>query len=150
MINQIQAVVLAAAVATAFGAGWKVRDWKADAEIADIQGKAQDALVFGLMEQASKARKLQEQADAIVVDYEKRTVAAESSARDLAGRLRQHYARDCPAPVRVPAAPVDPDAAPGEPAAGGGVEAAVGSVLAACERDAARLTALQEWMRASR
>jgi hypothetical protein len=150
MLSQIQAVVLAAAVATAFAAGWKVRDWKADAEIADIRSKAQDAVVFGLMEQASKTRELQEKADAIVVDYEKRTVAAESTARDLAGRLRQHYARACPDPVRVPDSASNPDAAPGEPAAGGGVEAAVGGVLAACERDAARLTALQEWIRASR
>lgn len=76
-----------------------------------------------------------------------RFVAADARARDLARRLLQagRPARPvCPAP----AAASPDDGAGREPDDGGALEAAVGDHLAACDRDAARLTGLQAYVRA--
>lgn len=87
---------------------------------------------------------------AINQEIERETIrqlaAADAAARDLARRLLQ--ARRAPRPV-CPAAPApgDPDGTAGEPGRDRAVEDAVAGVIAAGDRDSARLTGLQTYVR---
>ena len=76
----------------------------------------------------------------------RRLAAADAAARDLARRLLQ--ALRAPRPV-CPVAPAagDPHGTAGEPASGGEVEEATAGLFAAADRDAARLNALQGYVR---
>ena len=76
-----------------------------------------------------------------------RLAAADSRGRDLARRLRDALgaAGDCPVPPVGPASG-EADGGAGKPADPSEVGAAFADHLAACERDAQRLTDLQGWV----
>jgi hypothetical protein len=76
-------------------------------------------------------------------DLQDKLDAADRRGRDLARRLRNALA---PMPRECPAAPV-PDGPAGEPGDAGGLGSALADHLAACERDAARFSELQDWLR---
>ena len=151
MINlKVMAVAALAAALIGSGAGWKVRGWQAEAKLLAMRDAHQTAMVLAQQEQAQMIEAAQRKSDEVIGEFYERSQAAERTATDLAGRLRIAYARSCPGAVRLPEAAPAADVASGEPAADRGLDEAVAGVVAACQRDAAKLTGLQEWLRGTR
>jgi hypothetical protein len=151
MIN-LKGILAAALVALLIGgvAGWKSRGWQAEAKLFAMRDAHQNAMLLAQQEQAEMIEAAQRKSDEVIGEFYERSLAAERTATDLAGRLRIAYARSCPGTVRLPEAAPAADVASGEPAADRGLDEAVAGVVAACQRDAAKLTALQEWLRGTR
>ena len=136
----------AAILAGGIAAWVTVSGWRSDSQRLPVVEAERDAAVAA---RATAERSLLDQVERnqeIEREITDRFVAADGLARDLARRLLQagRPARPvCPAP----AAPSSDDGAGGESDDGGALEAAVGDHLAACDRDAARLTGLQAYVR---
>jgi len=111
-------------------------DWSAD--IAKSEKAAREALAAAHEAyRADIARR-----EGVERELDAKLDAATRRGADLARRLR---AQACPLPGHDTAAPAD--GASGESGDAGEVGEALAAHLAACERDATRLTELQDWMR---
>jgi len=82
----------ALALATAFGAGWQVRDWKADADMAKVERQLQQAV------DEQRAR-----ADAAAADYEAIRAQLGQQSRDTRTIIEREYRNvEVPADCAVP------------------------------------------------
>ena len=147
----ILAVVLLAgggwSVATAYRSGQEagravvMAKWTQDAaQRADALRRAQAASDEALRQAFAKREE-------VTRELEARLAGADARGRDLAARLRLYAQARAIADLPRPGAPARPaDAASGKPGDQAAVGAAFASHLAACERDAQRLTELQAFI----
>jgi len=89
VIIPLQAKLIAGALglALAFGGGWSVRGWKADADIAKIERKLEEA-----------REKQRQQADSAADAYEQSRLAVDTQSQTTQTIIREHYRN-----VEVPA-----------------------------------------------
>lgn len=141
------ALALAASGFWAYRTGWEAgsaaiqSEWDKDAAIREKLHREALMRSEDLLNDARKITREVEQ------DLTARLAAADYRGRDLAARLRLALAGagTCPvSPAGVATGPIDRGS--GEPDNQGEIGAALADHLAACERDAQRLTDLQMWV----
>jgi len=145
-------------LAAAFGAGWRWEHGRAERRAAVVAAaQAQrDAVAAAAYQKAVSERDTAEQEarDAnrrIFTDLEPKLAAAAADGARLARLLHEALARASSGPAEAPSGVPGAADSPGVPGSqstvAGPIERATGEALAACQRDSARLAALQEEVR---
>lgn len=116
-------------------------EWDAD-RVRQAEGRSEALRAAGEALAAEMARREEAERELSI-----KLAAADARGRDLSGRLRRALAEAGPCPVPAGRAAGSSDAAPGIPGDPSGVGEALAGHLAACERDAERLSQLQRWAR---
>lgn len=130
-----------------YQAGWEAASAQIRSEWAADTDRREKARQRALDASAELLRRQREITQDVEQNLTARLAAADARGRDLAGRLRDALgaARTCPvSPAGGSTSPTD--GAGGEPGNQGEIGAALADHLAACERDAQRLTDLQDWV----
>ena len=160
----VKVVALVAAVALVAWAGNRVTVWhdshvrleatekalaKSAAELSQCTASATAAaLAYAQAAQLAETTAAADRvtAERIERDTQNRLAAADARGRDLARRLHDDEARRCSGAVPTAAGPAaEPAATAGEPGNGDTVGDAIAAHLAACARDAERLSNWQWW-----
>lgn len=127
-----------------WGAGRVQERWDADKfQQAAALDAARDRLIEQEREQAEAARAAEERYASLQTDYG-------ALGDRLADSLRKYAAlRARPVPTAAPGAPAPADSSgsAGSDGEGSGLPGLLGDAFQACYRDAAKLTALQDWAR---
>lgn len=122
----------------AYNAGLEAGQSAVRAEWAEANSKAMQAAGEALRAELARREEIEH-------GLEAKLDSADRRGRDLARRLRNALAADCPLP-QAPATPGEADGTGGVAANPRAVDEALDAHLAACERDATRLEKLQEFL----
>jgi len=122
----------------AYNAGYGAGQSAVRAEWAEANSKAMQAAGEALRAELARREEIER-------GLEAKLDSADRRGRDLARRLRNALAADCPLP-QAPATPGEADGTGGVAADSRAVDEALDAHLAACERDATRLSELQRFL----
>lgn len=122
----------------AYNAGLEAGQSAVRAEWAEANAQAMQAAGDALRAELARREEIER-------GLETRLASADARGRDLARRLRNALAADCPV-SQAPATPGTADGTGGESPDPRAIDEALIAHLAACERDATRLTDLQRFL----
>lgn len=122
----------------AYNAGLEAGQSAVRAEWAEANRKAIEAAGEALRQELNRREEIER-------GLQTKLDAADRRGADLARRLRNALAADCPV-SQAPATPGETDGSPRVPADAGAIDEALIAHLGACERDATRLGELQRFL----